>query len=82
VGKAAPAEVRDVLARDIPYHGRDGRNVVITLPLHDRNGETIAAVKVIMKSFPGQTDRNALARALPIVKRMESRIQTSKDLIE
>lgn len=82
VGKTAPAEVRDVFARNIPYHGKDGPNVIITLPLHDRNGETLAAVKVIMKSFPGQTEKNALARALPIVKRMEGRIQTSKDLIE
>jgi len=82
IGKPAPPEVQDVLARSIPYHGKDRDNVIITLPLRDRNGENVAAVKVIMKSFPGQTEKNALARAQPIVQRMEGRFQTLKDLIE
>lgn len=82
IGKPAPSEVRDVLARSIPYHGKDRDNVIITLPLRDRNGDTVAALKVVMKSFPGQTDRNALARALPFAKRIESRFQTLKDLVE
>ena len=82
IGRRAPSEVADVMARSIPYHGKDSNNVIITLPLHDRNGEAVAALKVIMKSFPGQTEKNALARALPIAKRMEGRIQTLKDLIE
>ena len=82
LGKPAPPEVRDVLARSIPYHGKDRDNVIITLPLRDRNGENVAAVKVIMKSFPGQTEKNALARALPIAKWIEARIQTRKDLAE
>ena len=82
IGRPAPPEVQDVLARSIPYHGKDRDHVIITLPLRDRNGENVAAVKVIMKSFPGQTDKNALARALPIVKAMEERVQTRKDLLE
>jgi hypothetical protein len=82
IGRPAPPEVRDVLARSIPYHGKDRDNVIITLPLRDRNGENVAAVKVIMKSFPGQTEKNALARAQPVVKRMEGRFQTLKELIE
>lgn len=82
IGRPAPPEVRDVLARSIPYQGKDRDHVIITLPMRDRNGENIAAVKVIMKSFPGQTDKNALARAMPIVKAMEQRVQTKKDLLE
>lgn len=82
IGKPAPPEVRDVLARSIPYHGKDRDKVIITLPMRDRNGENVAAVKVIMKSFPGQTEKNALARALPFVKWMETRFQTRKDLLE
>jgi len=74
--------VRDVLARSIPYHGKDRDNVIITLPLRDRNGENVAAIKVVMKSFAGQTEKNALARALPIAKHIESRFQTLKDLVE
>jgi len=82
IGKPAPPEVRDVLARSIPYHGKDRDNVIITLPLRDRNGENVAAIKVVMKSFPGQTEKNALARAQPIAKRIEGRFQTLKDLVE
>lgn len=82
IGRPAPPEVRDVLARSIPYHGKDRDTVTITLPLRDRNGENVAAIKVVLKSFPGQTEKNALARALPIAKRIESRFQTLKDLVE
>jgi hypothetical protein len=82
IGRPAPPEVRDVLARSIPYHGKDRDNVIITLPLRDRNGDNVAAVKVVMKSFPGQTEQNALARARPIAKRMEARIPSRKALLE
>jgi hypothetical protein len=82
IGRPAPPEVRDVLARSTPYQGKDRDHVIITLPMRDRNGENMAAVKVIMKSFPGQTDKNALARAMPIVKAMEQRVQTKKDLLD
>jgi hypothetical protein len=82
IGKPAPPEVRDVLARSIPYHGKDRDIVIITLPLRDRNGENVAAIKVVMKSFPGQTEKNALARAQPIAQRIEARFQTLKDLVE
>ena len=82
IGKPAPPEVREVLARSIPYHGKDRDNVIITLPLRDRNGENAAVVKVVMKSFPGQTEANALARARPIARRMEARIQSRNTLFE
>jgi hypothetical protein len=52
------------------------------MPLHDSNGDTIAAVRVIMKPFPGQTEKNAIARAMPIVKEMEPRVQKAKDLFQ
>jgi len=50
--------------------------------LRDRNGENVAAIKVVMKSFPGQTEKNALARAQPVAKRIEAHFQTLKDLVE
>jgi hypothetical protein len=52
------------------------------MPLHDRNGDTVAAVRVLMRSFKGQTEQNAIARALPIIKGMETRIRSARDLIE
>jgi hypothetical protein len=54
---------------------------LVTMPLRDRNGETVGAVRLSMTTFLGQTERNALARALPIVKSMEARIISAKELL-
>ena len=56
--------------------------MTVTMPLRDRNGETVGAVAVRMKSFAGQTEKNAIVRALPIVKPMEARIQSARDLFD
>lgn len=82
VGHVGSNLEKDVITRDVTYFGQGKKTVTVTLPLHDRNGEAIAAVNVIMKSFIGQTEQNAIARALPIIKLMESRIRNSTDLLE
>lgn len=82
VGKLAPKEAEEVLAKRGYYYGRGSGEVMLTLPLHDNNGEKVAAVRVVMKSFLGQTEKNALARAMPVVQGMETRIQTLKDLVQ
>jgi hypothetical protein len=82
LGKAAPPEVVDAMATGQIYHSKKGGDVTITMPLRDNNGDRVAAVKVIMKSFLGQTENNAAARAVPIVKSMEGRIQKAADLFE
>jgi hypothetical protein len=71
---------RQIFDMDIPFFGKLKSGVVVTLPVHDRNGEVVAALRVEMKSFPGQTENNALTRALPIVKEMERRIVDARDL--
>lgn len=71
---------QQVLEMDTPFFGRLKSGVVVTLPVHDKNGEVVAALRVEMKSFLGQTENNALARALPIVKEMERRIVEVQDL--
>jgi hypothetical protein len=55
---------------------------LVTMPLHDRNGDIVGAVRVSMTTFLGQTERNALARATPIVKAMEGRIVSAKELVQ
>jgi hypothetical protein len=82
VGLPAPVEAREVLDRQGYYYGRNSGKVMLTLPLRDHNGEKVAAVRVVMKSFVGQTEKNAVARAMPVVHGMESRIQTLKDLMQ
>lgn len=82
VGQPAPKEASEVLSKRGYFYGKGSGEVVLTLPLHDNNGDKVAAVRLVMKSFVGQTENNALARAMPVVKSMEIRIQTLKDLIQ
>lgn len=75
---------KSVLAKDVMFSGEDkARGLLLaTLPLHDRNGEVVAAVRVEMKPFLGQTEKSAVLRAMPIIKRMEQRFKEAKDLLE
>lgn len=82
LGQLGGETEKDVVARDKVYYGKEGNVVTVTLPLRDKNGEGAAAVRVSMQSFFGQTEQNAIARALPILKLMESRIRNATDLTE
>jgi len=61
------------------YVGKGKGTVVVVMPVRDRNGDPVGAARIRMDSFPGQTENNALVRAKPIVKRMESVLQSSQD---
>lgn len=82
VGDPGGTVAREVIEKGTVYFGRTKKTVTATLPLRDRNGEPVAAVRVEMESFPGQTENNAVARAIPIVKEMEKRVQAHNDLLE
>ena len=82
LGRPATKVEKDVVARDVAYCGRGKKETLVTLPLHDRNGEAIAAVRIVLEPYPGQTEQAAMARAAPIVKEMESRVRSAKDLIQ
>jgi len=82
IGQPGRAAEQDVIAHSRIYQGKESDAVMVTLPLHDSNGETVAAVKVVMKAFPGQTEKNAIARAMPIVQLLEARVQSANDLTQ
>jgi len=82
LGRAATSLELDVVTRDVVYCGRGKKETLVTLPLHDRNGEAIAAVRFVLEPFPGQTEQAALARGKPILKEMESRVRSAKDLTQ
>ena len=73
---------QDILARSVSYYGKDKKSVTITVPIRDRNGDTVAAARIIMSTFPGQTEQNAFARGMPVAKAIESRISTLKELLD
>lgn len=82
LGKAGGTTEAAVIARGEPYYVKGKGVVSVTLPLRDRNGDAIAAVRVTLESFPGQTEQNALVRALPVIKQMQARVTTREDLLQ
>jgi hypothetical protein len=82
IGKPAGQVEKDTVGKDAVFYGKSGQKVFVTMPLHDRNGDPIAAVRLVMESFPGQTEANALGRATPIIKEMEARVRSATDLTQ
>ena len=80
----APATLveRNVVADRQPFAGKTGAHFLVTMPLHDRNGDTVGAAKFVLPGFKGQTEANALARIQPSFREMERRLAAAKDLIE
>ncbi|HWQ92506.1 MAG TPA: family 16 glycoside hydrolase [Clostridia bacterium] len=64
------------------YYVKNKGSVAVIMPLRDRNGDPIAAVRVIMTTFTGQTEQSAVIRATPIVKEMQARVQAMDDLLQ
>jgi hypothetical protein len=73
---------QDVIGRGETYYGKEKDVVSVIMPLRDRNGDAIAAVRVVMKSFPGQTEANAIVRATPTVKEIQAQVHSLEDLTE
>ena len=82
IGQPGTKTEAQVISRAETYFGKEQDAVSVIMPLRDRNGDAIAAVRVVMKSFPGQTEENAIVRAVPIVKHIQSRIQSLDDLAD
>ena len=82
VSRAGGKIEQDVIAQGTPYYGKEKESVSVVLPLRDRNGDPVAAVRVIMKTFAGQTEQNAFARAQPIIQEMQSRFSSLEDLVQ
>ncbi|MBI3880219.1 MAG: hypothetical protein HY301_09160 [Verrucomicrobia bacterium] len=82
IGKPAADEQKRCLQDGSVFYYKDGKIALVTMPLHDRNGDVVAAVQLAMESFPGQTQNNAVGRALLVVREMETRVPAQKELVE
>ena len=82
IGQSGEKTDGDVIDRGVNYYRKQKDIVWVTMPLRDRNGDIVAAVRVMMKSFPGQTEENAVVRAMPIVKEMQKRASSVNSLLE
>lgn len=81
IGKAGGKTEQDVIVHGKVYVGKAKGIATVYVPLRDRNGDPVAAVCVMLKSFPGQTKENAAARAQPVVRKMQERVQSLEDLL-
>jgi hypothetical protein len=81
LGQPGGSTVEAVISQGTSYYSKDDSNATVTMPLRDRNGDPIAAVRIVMKSFPGQTMDNARVRAEPIVKQIQKGVLTLHDLL-
>jgi hypothetical protein len=78
IGQAGTDAEKGAITDGKVYFGRSKGTVLVTQPLRDRNGDPVAAVRVQLKSFPGETQDNALTRAMMVLKSIQAQI-TSKD---
>jgi len=62
--------------------GKSTGVVAVTLALRDRNGDPVAAVRVRLKSFLGETRQNAVMRATMILRQMQAQVATAADLMQ
>ncbi|MEJ5237674.1 MAG: hypothetical protein WHT82_04895 [Limisphaera sp.] len=76
-----PTEER-VLSEGRPYYVPGKEVATVVAPLRDRNGDPIAVVRISLESFRGQTGQTALARAQPILRQLQSRVNHRSDLVE
>jgi len=82
VGRVGGKVEQAVIEQGTPYYGKEEKSVSVVLPLRDRNGDPVAAVRVVMKRVAGQTEQHAFARAQPVVREMQSRVRSAEDLVQ
>ena len=82
LGDAGTQYEQDVIDRASTYYLKLKGAVEVTVPLRDRNGDVVAALKTRMKSFPGETEGTAVARAVIVKQAVEERIGTLQDMLQ
>ena len=80
VGKPGTDAEAGAIRDGTAYFGHEHGAVLVTMPLHDRNGETIAAVRFKLRSFFGETQDNAVGRAMLLLKLMQTLCTSADDL--
>lgn len=82
LGQPGGKTEQEVISTGQTFYGKEKDSVSVIVPVRDRNGEPLAAARVVMKSFPGQTEQNAIVRAMPVVKEIQRQVRSLEDLVE
>ncbi|HEV2693653.1 MAG TPA: family 16 glycoside hydrolase [Verrucomicrobiae bacterium] len=80
IGEAGGDPELGAIQNGVTYFGRDKGINNITMPLHDRNGDFIGAVRIKSKSFFGETQDSAVTRATVARKLVEEFCITGDEL--
>jgi len=81
IGQPGTDAEKDAIADGKIYFARSHGAVIVTMPFRDRNGEAMAAVRLRLDSFFGETQQNALTRAAMIVRKMQAEVTSSEALL-
>jgi hypothetical protein len=79
VGQAGGTSEADTLLRGSVYYAKGKDRVEMIVPIRDHNGEVIAAARIAMATFAGQTENNALDRVAPVRRELELRVRSVED---
>jgi hypothetical protein len=82
VGQAGAESEQAAIDKGQISFGRGKGTCAVTMPLNDRNGVPIAAVRVQWKRFMGETQDTAVNQARALVQTMQSQILSSQDLLQ
>jgi hypothetical protein len=82
IGQPGGSSEKIAITKGKVFFGRDKGVVIVTLPLRDRNGDQMAAVRLTLKSFFGEIQSIAISRATTILKLMEAEVGSSQDLMK
>lgn len=80
--KAATENEIKYFNTDEMFYRKENRKVILYIPLHDRNGDAVALLKVRGKTFFGETKQTTITRAIRIQADMEKRFTDASQLSE
>lgn len=78
-GQPAGKYEADCLETGQVFFSKNANYAAVVMPVRDRNGDVVAAARVHLTTFFGQTELNAVTRARQIVNAVEARVWGSTD---
>jgi len=82
IGQTGTDAEHDAITKGTVSFGRGKGTVAVTLPFTDRNGDPMAAVRLQLDSFIGETENNAVTRGRMIVRKLQEQVSNAQDLAQ
>lgn len=82
IGKLGTDAEKGAITTGTVYFGRGKGFVAVTMPLTDRNGDPVAAVRVESPSFFGETQDTAVDHTRDLVKQIQKQVVFGRDLTQ